>query len=180
MLKHAIYTYIPKRRHHRARLSDYDQYEIVQKIWAFKDGRNYAKRWAANVVCDTLSLIDMTNTIFLCIPASCQHTHARRFKKFSAMVCQQLHAENGYDYIHVIGKRSKAHISKTHELAENTDQFVQIDENKLAGRNVVVFDDITTSCKTADAFIERIIKAGAHVRLAVFLARTKSYKRMYN
>ena len=96
------------------------------------------------------------------------------------MVCSQLHAENGYNYIHVMGKRTKAHISKTHELAENTDQFVQIDENKLAGRNVVIFDDITTSCKTADAFIERIIKAGAHVRLAVFLARTKSYKRMYN
>ena len=177
MIKHAIYQYLPQRYHKKA---SFEEIDLAYKIHAFKDGRMYAKRWAANVVCDTLSLIDMTNTIFLCIPASCQHTHARRFKKFSAMVCQQLHAENGYDYIHVIGKRSKTHISKTHELAENTDQFVQIDENKLAGRNVVIFDDITTSCKTADAFIERIRKAGAHVRLAVFLARTKSYKRMYN
>ena len=175
MLKHAIYSYIPKRRHHRARLSDYDQYEIAQKIWAFKDGRNYAKRWAANVVCDTLSLMDMTDTIFLCIPASCQHTHARRFKKFSAMVCSQLHAENGYNYIHVMGKRAKAHISKTHDLAENTDKFIEIDESKLAGRKVVIFDDVTTSCKTADAFIERIRKAGAKVKLALFLAKTQSF-----
>ncbi len=175
MLKHAIYTYIPKRRHHRARLSDYDLYEIAQKIWAFKDGRNYAKKWAANVVCNSLSLMDMTDTIFLCIPASCQHTHARRFKKFSAMVCSQLHAENGYNYIHVIGKRAKAHISKTHDLAENADKFIEIDESKLAGRKVVVFDDVTTSCKTADAFIERVQKAGAKVKLAIFLAKTQSF-----
>ena len=177
LIKHACFQYIPQRYHKRA---SFEEIDLAYKLHAFKDGRLYAKRWAANVVCDTLSLIDMTDTIFLCIPASCQHTHARRFKKYSAMVCQQLHAENGYDYIHVIGKRPKAHISKTHELAENTNQYVRIDESKLAGRNVIVFDDITTSCKTADAFIRRIEQAGAHVRLAIFLARTKSFKNMYN
>ena len=91
------------------------------------------------------------------------------------MVCSQLHAENGYNYIHVMGKRAKAHISKTHDLAENTDKFIEIDESKLAGRKVVIFDDVTTSCKTADAFIERIRKAGAKVKLALFLAKTQSF-----
>ena len=177
LIKHACFSYLPQRYHKRA---SFEEIDLAYKLHAFKDGRNFAKRWAANVVCDTLSLIDMTDTIFLCIPASCQHTHARRFKKFSAMVCQKLHAVNGYDYIHVIGKRPKAHISKTHELAENTDQYVQIDDEKLAGRNVVLFDDITTSCKTADAFIKRIQQAGAHVRLAIFLARTRTYKTRYN
>ena len=173
LLKHACFQYIPQRYHKRA---SFEEIDLAYKLHSFKDGRNYAKRWAANVVCDTLSLIDMTDTIFLCIPASCQHTHARRFKKFSAMVSDKLHAENGYDYIHVIGKRNKAHISHAHELAEDIDQYVQIDETKLAGRKVVVFDDITSSCKTADAFIKRIQQAGANVRLAIFLARTKSYK----
>ena len=177
LIKHACFSYLPQRYHKRA---SFEEIDLAYKLHSFKDGRNFAKRWAANVVCDTLSLIDMTDTIFLCIPASCQHTHARRFKKFSAMVCQKLHAVNGYDYIHVIGKRPKAHISKTHELAENTDQYVQIDDEKLAGRNVVLFDDITTSCKTADAFIKRIQQAGAHVRLAIFLARTRTYKTRYN
>ena len=177
VLKHAIYQYLPQRYHKRASFEDL---EIAYKIHAFKDGRNYAKRWAANVVCEALSLIDMSNTIFLCIPASCEHTHVRRFKKFSAMVCQKTHAENGYDYIHVIGKRSKAHIAKTHDFADNTDQFVLIDEEKLNGRNVVIFDDVTTSCKTADAFIERIQKTGANVKFAIFLARTISFKRLYN
>ena len=153
LLKHAIYQYLPQRYHKKASFEDL---EIAYKIHSFKDGRT-------------------TN-----IPASCQHTHARRFKKFSAMVCQKTHAENGYDYIHVVGKRSKAHISKTHELAENTDQYVLIDAEKLAGKNVVVFDDITTTCKTADAFIERIQQTGANVKLAIFLARTKSFKKMYN
>ena len=177
LLKHAIYQYLPQRYHKKASFEDL---EIAYKIHSFKDGRNFAKRWAADVVCETLSLIDMSNTIFICIPASCQHTHTRRFKKFSAMVCQKTHAENGYDYIHVIGKRPKAHISKTHEFADNTDQYVKIDAEKLAGRNVVVFDDVTTSCKTADAFIERIQQTGANVRLAIFLARTKSFKKIYN
>ena len=135
LIKHACFSYLPQRYHKRA---SFEEIDLAYKLHSFKDGRNFAKRWAANVVCDTLSLIDMTDTIFLCIPASCQHTHARRFKKFSAMVCQKLHAVNGYDYIHVIGKRPKAHISKTHELAENTDQYVQIDDEKLAGRNVVL------------------------------------------
>ena len=177
LIKHACFSYLPQRYHKRA---SFEEIDLAYKIQAFKSGRLYAKRWAANVVCDTLSLIDMSDTIFLCIPASCQHTHARRFKKFSDMVCQQTHAENGYDYIHVIGKRTKAHISKTHDLAEDPDQYVKIDADKIAGRNVVLFDDITTSCKTADAFIKRIQQAGANVRLAIFLARTKSYKRMYN
>ena len=175
--KHAIYQYLPQRYHKRAPFEDL---EIAYKIHAFKDGRNFAKRWAAKVVCETLSLMDMSDYVFVCIPASCQHTHTRRFKKFSAMVCQKTHAENGYDYVHIIGKRPKTHISKTHELAENPDQYVQIDAEKLAGRKVVVFDDVTTSCKTADAFIERIQQAGANVQMAIFLARTKSYKRMNN
>lgn len=75
-----------------------------------------------------------------------------------------------------MGKREKTHICKTHALAENIDQFIEIDETKLIGKNVVVFDDITTSCKTANAFIERLQKAGANVRMALFLAKTFSYK----
>ena len=173
MLKVALYTYYPQRLLKRA---SFEEGDISRKILAFKDGRNFAKCWAAGVVSQALSMVNMKDTIFLCIPASCQYTHTRRYKKFSAMVCKRLHAENGYDYIHIMGKREKTHICKTHALAENIDQFIEIDETKLIGKNVVVFDDITTSCKTANAFIERLQKAGANVRMALFLAKTFSYK----
>ena len=39
-----------------------------------------------------------------------------------------------------------------------------------------VAGDIATTGKTANAFIERMESAGAHVRMALFLAKTKNYK----
>ena len=87
-------------------------------------------------------------------------------------------AENGFDYVQVVGKRRKAHIDHVHDIA--ADSFVQIDESRLAGKDVVVVDDITTSCRTANAFIDRMVKAGARVRIAVFLAKTRSYRRSRN
>ena len=172
MLKTALYDYFPQRLLHRA---SFEEYDICNKILAFKDGRNFAKKWAAEVVTQSLSLTNMKDTVFMCVPASCQYAHTRRYKKLSYMVCKKLHAVNGFDYIHIIGKRTKTHISKTHTLAENIDLYLEIDESKLAGKNVVVIDDITTSCKTANAFIERLQRAGANVRMALFLAKTKSY-----
>ena len=40
--------------------------------------------------------------------------------------------------------------------------------------------DICTSGKTSDAFKERMESAGAHVRMAMFLAKTKNYRRTNN
>jgi adenine/guanine phosphoribosyltransferase-like PRPP-binding protein len=40
-----------------------------------------------------------------------------------------------------------------------------------------VVDDITTTGRTANAFIERMESAGAHVRMAMFLAKTRNFKR---
>ena len=82
---------------------------------------------------------------------------------------------NGFDFIQVNGKRKKAHIDHVHELNENMDDFVQITQN-LKGKKVMVFDDITTTSKTADAFINYLTALGAEVKMAFFLAKTKNYK----
>ena len=41
-------------------------------------------------------------------------------------------------------------------------------------------DDIVTTGKTATAFIDRMISAGANVKMAFFLAKTKYFKRYNN
>ena len=117
--------------------------------------------------------MDLTNTVIVCIPASCEQTNKRRYKRFSADVCAMCNAINGFEHIQVIGKREKVHISKKHGQESN----VQIDTDYFNGKRVLLIDDICTTCATANAFIEQMQKAGADVRMTLFLAKTKSYRR---
>jgi len=78
-----------------------------------------------------------------------------------------------FEHIQVIGKREKVHISKRHDQVSN----VQIDADYFNGKRVLLIDDICTTCATANAFIEQMQKAGADVRMTLFLAKTKSYRR---
>ena len=126
------------------------------------------------------SVVDlMKDTIIVCIPASCKRTHDRRFKAFSQMVCEKCGAVNGFDFIQVYGRRQKAHIDHVHALAEDTDKYIHIDESRFKGKRVIIIDDIVTTCKTANAFVDRMITAGADVRMVLFLGMTKYFKR-YN
>lgn len=172
MVKFALFDYVPQRYMKSASFED-----VVRnrKILDFKDGKSYAVSWAAKVISTSLSLMDLSNTVVVCIPACCKRTNDRRFKKFSAMMCEQLGSMNGFDYVQVTDKRRNAHIDHVHDIVEG--DYVHIDEKYFAGKEVIVVDDIVTSCKTADAFIEMMRLAGAKVRMAVFLAKTKSYKR---
>lgn len=93
------------------------------------------------------------------------------------MICERTGATNGFDHVQVTGRRRKAHTEHVHELADNADEFIHVDENFFRGRKVIVVDDIVTTCKTANAFIDRMTTAGANVRMAIFLAKTRNYKR---
>ena len=82
-------------------------------------------------------------------------------------------AIDGFDHIQIIGKREKVHISGEHAAEDN----VWIDEDFFKGKRILLIDDICTSGRTSDAFKERMESAGAHVRMAMFLAKTKNYRR---
>ena len=173
MLKVALMNYVPQRYMRRA---DFDTQENMRHILDFKAGRKYASRWASRIVGRALSSMDLSNTVIVCIPASCEQTNKRRYKSFSADVCAMCGAINGFEHVQVIGKREKVHISKKHDRESN----VQIDTDYFNGKRVLLIDDICTTCTTANAFIEQMQKAGADVRMTLFLAKTKNYRRTSN
>lgn len=172
MLKIALLDYVPQRYMRKA---NFETQETDRFLLGFKAGQRFATHWATKLVSKALSQMDLTNTIIVCIPASCKRTNDRRYKRFSADVCAKCGAINGFEHIQVVGKREKVHISRKH--SKQTESNVQIDSDYFQGKRVLLIDDICTTCQTANAFIEQMQAAGADVRMTLFLAKTKNYRR---
>jgi len=170
MFKYALLDYVPQRYLRRA---SFDTLENDRFILDFKSGRRYATEKASRLVGKALSLMDLKDTVIVCIPASCQQTYTRRFRNFSAKVSALCGAIDGFEHIQIIGKRDKVHICGEHATEDN----VWIDEDFFKGKRILLIDDICTSGRTSDEFKERMESAGAHVRMAMFLAKTKNYRR---
>ena len=168
--KYALMDYLPKRFLGHA---SFEAQEDIRHILDFKAGRKYAVELASKSIGKALSLMDLKDTIIVCIPASCQQTYTRRFRTFSANVCAMTGAINGFDHIKVIGKREKVHICGEHAAEDN----VWIDTDFFQGKRILIIDDIYTTGKTSEAFCEKMEQAGAHVRMAMFLAKTKQFKK---
>ena len=173
MLKFALMDYIPQRYLRRA---NFETLENDRHILDFKSGRRYASDWASRLIGKALSLMDLKNTVIVCIPASCQQTYTRRFRRFSANVCRMTGATNGFDHIKVIGKREKVHICGGNAAEDN----VWIDEDFFKGKRILIIDDICTTGRSSDAFRERMEQAGARVSMCMFLAKTKQFKKRNN
>ncbi len=94
MFKYAIMQYTPQRYMRKA---DFETQDTMRHLLDFKAGRKYATKWAAQIVGKTLATMDLTNTVIVCIPASCEQTNKRRYKRFSADVCAMCNAINGFE-----------------------------------------------------------------------------------
>ena len=79
MLKYALFDYIPKRKMRRA---TFEQQDTTRRVLDFKDGKQYAIRWAAREMARAICHNDLSDTIIVCIPASCKRTNDRRYKQF--------------------------------------------------------------------------------------------------
>ncbi len=172
MLKYALYDYIPRRKVHR---SSFEQQDVNRRILDFKDGRNYATRWAAKAMAMALSAIDLSDTVVVGIPANGPYAHARRYKRFLQLLCKQCKAINGYSHITVKCHRERVHTTKHYDWCYSLKEYIDIDYDFFQGKKVLVIDDICTSCTTANSFINFLQNAGADVCMAVFLAKTRQY-----
>ena len=174
MFSYALLDYFPKRMLYRA---SFDQQLVHYMILGFKDGRNVYTRWAVRQFSKALAAIDLTDTVIVCIPASTMCAHVRRWKRFAQLLCKQTGAIDGFSHIEICGNRKRAHITGEYELATNIKHLVNIDADYFRGKNVLVIDDIYTTGRSSDAFIGAIEATGAHVRMAMFLAKTRFYGR---
>lgn len=174
MVQFALFDYIPKRKLRRA---SFEQQDTSRMILGFKDGRNVYTRWAAHEVYRALQLMDLTDTVLVCIPASTTYSHVRRWKRFSQLVCRQTGMQNGFDRVQVSGSRKRAHVTGEYELCTNIKHYVHIDNDFFRGKKVLVIDDIYTTGQSSRAFIGLMQAAGADVRMTLFLAKTKLFCR---
>ena len=168
MLKYAIYEYVPQRRLER---STFEQREINRRVLDFKDGRNYAKLWAARSMALALSLVNLRDVAIVCIPASNRYSHVRRYKEFTRLLCSKTGAINGFEWIEVFSKREKRHLSEDRSKIDIM-QNIRI-SSIVKGQKILVIDDVCTTCATADYFIDCLRRAGAQVCMAMFLAKTQ-------
>ena len=144
-------------------------------ILGFKDGRNVYSRWAARQFAQALSAMNLSDVTIVCIPASTTCAHARRWKRFSRLLCRLTGAQNGFDRVQVYGSRKRAHVTGVYELATNIKRYVHIDADFFQGRKVLVIDDIYTTGQSSRAFIGAIEAVGATVVMVAFLAKTRGY-----
>lgn len=168
----ALFPYVPKRF---LCVASFEEIALHYMILGFKDGRNVHTRWAARQFAQALTAINLSDVVVVCIPASTQWSHVRRWKRFSQMLCRLTGAIDGFDRIQVSGSRKRAHITGEHELATNIKHYVHIDADWFRGRKVLVIDDIYTSGRSSHAFIGAIETAGATVVMSMFLAKTKRF-----
>lgn len=172
MMSFALFPYVPKRF---LCVASFEEIALHYMILGFKDGRNVHTRWAARQFAQALTAINLSDVVVVCIPASTQWSHIRRWKRFSQMLCRLTGAIDGFDRIQVSGSRKRAHITGEHELATNIKHYVHIDADWFRGRKVLVIDDIYTTGRSSQAFIGAIEAAGATVVMSMFLAKTKRF-----
>ena len=172
MLQFALFDYIPKRFLGRA---TFEQQDTSRMIIGFKDGRNVYSRWAARQFARALAATDLSKVVIVCIPASTQYAHVRRWKRFSTELCRLTGAVNGFDRVQVSGSRKRAHVTGEYELCTNIKHYVHIDDDFFRGKRVLVIDDIYTTGRSSSAFIGAMQAVGADVLGALFLGRTKLF-----
>lgn len=170
MIKYALYSYIPERK---LRYATFEEQDISRMILGFKDGRNVYTRWAARKMSYALSCMNLTDVSIVCVPASTPMSNVRRWKRFSELLCKQTGAEDAFSHVRVSGSRKRAHVTGEYELATNIKHFVDFDADYFRGRKVIVIDDIYTTGRSSQAFIGALEACGAHVVLAIFLAKTR-------
>ena len=135
-------------------------------IIGFKDGRNVYTRWAAREFAKALSQADLSDVVIVCVPASTTYSHTRRWKWFLSILCTMTGAENGFEYVKVVGSRKRAHTTGEYELATNIKHYVHLKGDMLQGRKVLVIDDIYTTGQSSKAFIGALEAVGSRVVMA--------------
>ncbi len=157
--------YFPKRHW---KFIDKTQVNFTKSVLDFKDGQADGIDFFKKGI-EILKPCDGTVVMFM--PCSAWWKYWHRFNdiaKYIKTQCPEL--VSGFDFYKYLGERDCLHLTKCRSEVILENNFV-IKEN-LAGRNVIVVDDIITSGKSLLAFKGKVEAKGGHLVGAIFLAKT--------
>lgn len=157
-----------------------EELDVRYMIWNFKNtlGRTdyYRHATALNKVLEFTKIAlryffanDLPHITFVCVNASSQSAHERRYKEFSERICLELGMESAYTKIRVVKDGTPKHLGKSEQAV------LEVDEEFFRGRNVLLFDDIITSGQSLVRYKRLLATYGANVIGALTIGKT-----MYN
>ena len=144
------------------------QKQFCQSILDFKDGKHDGIRF---LVAGIEGLKPKPGTVVMFMPCSTQRKYWKRFKamadyvhdEYPELVC-------GISYVRYTGERERLHLQKGRENVELEKNYFFKED--LAGKEVLVVDDILTTGKSLQDFRKEVEADGGKVVGAIFAAET--------
>lgn len=169
---YTAFEYLPTRYKANA-----EQWKVREFIWAFKDGKEWARNGAANIVASQIMKKygnEIGDVIFACVPASSQQKNINRYMLFSELVCNSTGMKNAFDHITIEHDRLALHETERgkgiHEVS-----VLSFDKEFFKGKRVFIFDDIITRGFSYARFANHLESLGACVLGGIFLAKTINF-----
>lgn len=166
----ALFNYLPTRQH-----ATEQEWKVRRFVWKFKDGDHAAAMFAAETVAKNIikkygeTAKDLT---FICVPASTSEANRKRYKDFSAKVCELTGMKNGFSAVAVSGEKLAIHEQHKGEKKFFSTRTVELKKKMLQASKVLLFDDIITKGMSYAQFAASLESAGASVIGGIFLAKT--------
>jgi ATP-dependent DNA helicase RecQ len=172
LLKKGEYSYYYYLKYYRKDTKVSDELEVSRKaVWEFKNGN--LGSYVAEAISKDISLLNLSNPFsdwWLCvIPASTKEDNQRRFAKFCEEFCSNTGMNNGYSLITNKYDRKAAHLQEDRNTV-NAIESVEI--NNVAGKRILLFDDLYTTGKSFLNMANALKANGAIEVVGLFLGKT--------
>ncbi|MBC2854254.1 hypothetical protein [Cetobacterium sp. 2G large] len=135
-------VYYPK----RCKIGALDK-RIRDEIYEFKNGVSFDKFLIKikNWLMEKYGTYQLNRIVILPVLKSNKKINEKRYKKFCELLCENLKIENGYSCITMKENNSPDYLKNDVKVKKY--EFI-LNEDKLKGKHLIVFDDILTSAKT--------------------------------
>lgn len=159
------FEYYPKNRYPFVLHED----ELNRKsVWNFKDGHYSIGLMKVKEFIDgNFTSEQMRNLVLCVIPASTRYKNEVRYKVLCQKVSEALDITNGYNFITINFDRSD---SRNHKSADTIGNLSF--SNEVYGKDIVLFDDITTRGTSFVQIATELKRKGARSVYGFFLGKT--------
>jgi len=163
---HYYLPYYPTRYNVSSELNDFRKV-----VFDFKDGSN--SNQIGNSLGKDISSLNLTpnlNDWWLCaIPASTHSKTVARFNQFATTFCSNSNINNGYNLLTNKYDRADKHTATDRNLVDVLDS---ISFGNIAGKKILLFDDVYTTGKSFRNVADELLSLGATSVAGLFLAKT--------